>query len=213
MPAAGEDSQFMTDQEVAASVDIAWNNWNSWRDVFEGGPYPANPLLSNPDRFSTFLTEYSVRRTIRAGTHERFRGTLAAESGSFFGAIQDGTGRAIDKLDEGLRIDYGTLNRWGRVNRITSALSKVAAFVRPERFIAWDKYGKAGVNRILGHDANFRTYQDYLAKCDDTWRGEAGDRIRAYLTSNGARDRLVGDLRFQRRVLDVYLMKQGGREF
>jgi hypothetical protein len=93
-------------------------------------------------------------------------------------------------------------------------LSKVAAFVRPDRFVAWDRYAKKGVNIVLGHRASspFRAYADYLAAFDEAWKGQAGTQIRDYLTRVGATDAVESEPRFLRRVLDVYLMECGGRE-
>jgi hypothetical protein len=125
-------------------------------------------------------------------------------------AIQDDTGRSLDKFEENLRSEFGTHN--GR-NRIISVLSKVAAFLRPERFVAWDRYAKRGVNIVLGRTAavQFDTYADYLAMFDEAWSGQPGQEIRDYVRNNVAESAVESQVRFLRRVLDVYLMKCGGR--
>jgi hypothetical protein len=200
----------VNDSVIVESIQIAQGNWNKWRTVFEHGSLSGNPLLINPDLFAAFLGEYSVNRTIRAGAHEQFRQALAAESGQFPEAIRDDAGQGIDKLEEYLRPSFGTHD--GK-NRLVSALSKVAAFVRPERFVAWDRYAKRGVNVVLGLSASapFNAYADYLATFDKAWNGQPGQGIRDYVARNAARG-IDSQPRFLRRVLDVYLMKRGGRK-
>jgi hypothetical protein len=198
----------MLPNQVRKSIETAQENWNNWHDVFEHGASD-NPLLVDPARLGAFLTEYSVRRTIRAGTHEQFRRALAAKSGRFLEAVQNDTGRELDKLEKSLRRKFGTHD--GR-NRIISVLSKVAAFVRPERFVAWDTYAKRGVNIVMERaaSARFNSYAEYLAMFDQAWDGQPGQEIRAY-TRNITAGAVETQPRFLRRVLDVYLMSRGGR--
>lgn len=182
-----------------------------WSAVFEhSGSVCANPLLADPDRFALFLRQYSVNRTIRSGTHDRFRRKLI-ESQQFLDAIHDDTGHTIDKLEENLRPDFGTHDG---TNRIVSVLSKVATFIRPERFTAWDGYAKKGVNIVLERAAysQINTYADYLAMFDNAWQGHLGEEIREIAASGAAQCALESQPRFLRRVLDVYLMKRGGRK-
>jgi hypothetical protein len=155
---------------LVASIKVARKNWNKWRDVFEhDGPISTSPLLADQIRFSSFCKEYSVSRTIRQGTQNQFRIALV-ESRQFAEAIQVDDGKALDILEKDLRRDFGT---HGGARHIVSVLSKVAAFVRPERFVAWDIYAKQGVNIVLGKRASshFNAYSDYLAAFDQAWNG------------------------------------------
>ncbi len=201
----------MTEAEaISESVQIARKNWSDWRDVFEHvDPPRTNPLLAKPDRFKRFCVEYSVQRTIRRGTHDDFRRELAKSE--FSAAIRDPTGQLLDKLEGKLRRRFGTQK--GR-NSIRSVLSKVAAFTRPQRFVAWDTYGKRGVNIALGRKAShrFNTYAEYLAAFDDVWNGRIGQQIKDYVAASGAQSAVENEPRFQRRVLDMYLMKSAGRK-
>ena len=195
---------------IPESVQVARQNWSDWRDVFEHvGPVRTNPLLADADRFKHFCKEYSVQRTIRHGTHNDFRLELA-ESPDFFAAIHDDSGQSLDKLEGALRTRFGTHD--GR-NSVRSALSKVAAFTRPERFVAWDRYAKAGANIALGRVASsrFDTYAQYLAAFDDVWNGRIGHQIREYVSIDGVQSEVESEERFLRRVLDMYLMRCGGR--
>ena len=192
--------------DLIQSINIARNNWSDWRDVFEHrGSVADNPLLANQKRFVHFLREYSVGRTIRAGTHEELRIKLAASENVFL----DDTGDAIDELERNLRDHFGTHD--GR-NRLISALSKVAAFIRPERFVACDSFAKKGLNIVHGHAASrkFGTYADYLAMFDGAWNGELGREVRDYM-ENEAQCEAEMEPRFQRRILDVCLMALGDR--
>jgi hypothetical protein len=194
-----------------AVLAVARKNWDDYRAVFEHGDEIAtNPLLVNRDCFAHFLTEYSVSRTIRQGTHDKLREFLR-DSPQFEKVIHDDNGGKLDEFETELYPDFGTHEP---PRHIISVLSKVAAFVRPDRFVAWDQYAKKGVNIVLGRRGSppFKAYADYLAAFDEAWNGQAGRQIREYLTRVGATDTVEGQPRFLRRVLDVHLMECGGRE-
>jgi len=197
-------------------IDTARGNWDKWRDVFEHGtPVGTNPLLADPARFGAFCKEYSVGRTIREGTRNDFRVELCQPL--FSDAIRDDTGKAIDAFEERMRTRFGTIRRRvgahdGTPGRVISVLSKVAAFVRPERFVAWDTFAKRGVNLVQSYapSRQFGNYARYLEGFDKVWNGEIGQQVRDYAIRTGAHG-LEVEPRFLRRVLDVYLMKCGGR--
>jgi hypothetical protein len=173
------------DSLIAESLQVARKNWKDWHDVFEHvGSVNSNPLLANYTRFASFLREYSVNRTVKAGTHDKFR--CALRSGQFLEAIRDHTGHALDELEATLRSEFGTHEP---KRGIVSVLSKVAAFVKPERFVAWDAYAKKGLNIVSGRTASakFNTYADYLAMFDRAWDGQPGQEIRDYVARAGAK--------------------------
>jgi len=199
------------DTLILNAIQIARKNWNDWQDVFEHGfPIHTSPLLVDQKRFASFCKGYSVSRTIRRGTQNELR--LALGGRDFLEALRDDTGREFDKLEKDLRVRFGT----GNSRRIISVLSKVAAFVRPERFVAWDRYAKRGANIVQrrGVSFQFNAYADYLADFDIIWSGPTGQQIRDYVAGHGAQKRgLETEPRFLRRVLDVCLMICGGRTF
>ncbi|HEV2233817.1 MAG TPA: hypothetical protein VGV68_10485 [Terriglobia bacterium] len=191
-------------------MNVARKNWNEWRDVFEHRGYLAsNPLLADKDRFVRFLSEYSVGRTIWKGKREKLRMALTDHS-TLRKAIQDDTGHALDNLERDLRPRFGSKKGKGR---LVSALSKVAAFIKPERFVAWDRFARKGFNIELGRSdlSPFNNYSDYLAAFDSIWDSEVGRQIRNYVEKNDTHDQREHEPAFLRRVLDVYLMKRGGR--
>jgi hypothetical protein len=195
----------LKDDQIRKSLRIARKNWKDWKDVFEhSGSIGNNPLLADQQRFAHFLWEYRVTRTVRSGTHEKLRLRLAKSETAF----RDDTGQALDKLEQKIRQDFGTHD--GK-NRLTSILSKVAACVRPERFVACDSYAKKGLNVVLGRAASckFNAYSDYLAMFDKAWNDQSGQKIRGYMRKCEKEQRLESQPRFQRRILDVCLMMLG----
>jgi len=200
----------LNDDDLRSSVQIARTNWGYWRDVFEhAGPVAANPIFAEPGkRFSSFCKEYSVHRTIRAGMQNEFRLTLMKLLPA---AVSDDSGQLLDQIEKHVRPSFGTCNG---TRGMLSVISKVAAFVRPERFVAWDTYARKGLNISSGHNPNasYDGYADYLRTFDDAWNGEMGDRVRRYISKNGTNSTIEVEARFQRRVLDVALMKCGNRK-
>lgn len=184
--------------------EIARENWCKWRDVWEHtGPTNTNPVLSDLKRFQAFLSEYSVYRTIAAGKADELRKCLVRR----IAKISDAHG--IDRMEKDLRNKFGARN--GR-NHIISVLSKVAAFVRPETFVAWDRFAKRGINLECQRSASaaFTNYAQYLAEFDAIWNGNLGREIRKSSKSN-ARFPVELEGRFLRRVLDLSLSNRGGR--
>lgn len=205
-------SHTMKKSELVKSVGIARKNWRDWQDVFEHrGPISENPILACPDKFRRFCKEYSVHRTIRHGTHDKFRLELKS-SRQFKNAVMDGSGGKLVRLERKLRKRFGTL---GGRRGMVSVLSKIAAFVRPDRFVAWDNYAKKGLNRTLDRSVSspFPTYADYLKEIDRVWRGYLGRDIKAHMKKSRVWSAVENKAHFQRRVLDVYLMKCGDRDF
>jgi hypothetical protein len=196
-------------RQLASALSIARKNWKDWRDVFEHkGAIYKNPLLAEPGkRFSAFCKEYSVHRTIRAGTQQSFRRELA-RSRAFLDAITAGSGYELDAIEQDLRTRFGTHTP---PRRMISVVSKIAAFLKPDQFVAWDQYARRGVNVLLGRSQNFvfDGYGEYLSAFDTIWNAVPGSMIREYVAGNGTN--VEKDTRFLRRVLDVYAMKRGGR--
>lgn len=195
--------------DLRSSLEIARTNWKYWRNVYEHMGTPStNPLLADPGTlFARFCKEYSVHRTIRSGTQNEFRRSLMEKISSF---IEDDSGQALDAIEKELRRKYGTHDP---PRKMLSVFSKVSAFIRPERFVAWDQYARKGINASLGRSPNavFKSYAEYLFTFDTVWGGSLGERVRTYIArhGNGTNER---ELRFQRRVLDVALMKCGNRK-
>jgi len=199
----------LNDEALRSSVEIARTNWRHWTDVFEhAGSVSTNPLFANPGvRFASFCKEYSVHRTIRAGKQNEFRLTLV---NLFPVAITDDSGESLDDLERQVRPRFGTHDG---TRRMISVVSKVAAFLRPERFVAWDRFARKGLNKISKRrpNAEFENYADYLRCFDRVWNAGLRERINRFIIKHGVKKPIERSDCFQRRVLDVALMKCGNR--
>lgn len=197
------------DDYIREAIQAAQKVWMDWRNVFEhSGDINSNPILADSGRFSYFCNEWGVARTIRAGTSDEFRCTLR-DSEDFLAALDDHTGAALDQLhDNVLRPRFGTR---GGQKSVRSALSKIATFVRPAVFTAWDSYARPGLNLAVGRSKSawFESYADYLSIFNGVWNGVYGERIRETINSLSIPLK-ADDLCFGRRVLDLYLMREGG---
>lgn len=196
-----------------ADIQIATCNWKNWASVFEHrGEVFNNPLLANQEVFNRFAKEYGVARTIRKGCRDSLRNTLRSNEILLSEKLRDVTGRGIDELDENLRAEYGTCN--GR-RGLRSMLSKVAAFLAPSSFIAWDKYARVGLNIELNRTRSYvpSSYAEYLSDLNGLLNGEGGRLLAIELKDKYPTDYSSQDERFKRRVLDVYLMRVGGRRY
>ncbi len=194
--------------QVKQAIREAQKIWNDWRDVFEHtGCLNTNPILADSGRFRFFCKEWSVARTLRAQTSDGFRCWLR-ESQEFATALDDYTGCALDQLHTNvLQVRFGT--RGGK-RGVRSALSKVATFIRPASFTAWDKYACSGLNVVIGRSksSSFASYAEYLSRFNDVWNGPHGERICEMINPIG--EPIQAEPRFQRRILDLYLMIEGG---
>ncbi|MFO8067140.1 MAG: hypothetical protein R6U11_06130 [Bacteroidales bacterium] len=196
---------------TAQDVHIAKANWKDWISVFEyEGAVEKNPLLIYPGVFNKFLGEYSVHRTIRAGKSDEFRKALCSGNVGLSDKLSDSSGKGVDDLEELLRWDFGTME--GK-RRMMSVISKIAAFLAPANFIAWDKFARKGIIRLRGRRAThtYKTYAEYLFDMNYLLDGEMKDSLESICQYNYPSQYSSMNNRFNRRVLDVYLMRIGGR--
>ena len=187
------------DLEVAAL--IAALNWKNWRDCFEaGGKMLPERLLEDSDRFQEFIQEYGLWRYASAENRMRLRRWMTEEDrvGRLI-AEKDGSG--VDCLVQEMKDNGFTGER--------SFLSKIAAFARPDVFIAYDRYAKEGLFElgvVQRKPGNYVMYLEAVRKlrCDIGKDIEKHLEGRSLPPKNGAA--------FQLRVLDVYLMMSGSRK-
>lgn len=211
-------------QVAKNDILIPKENWLKWQKVFEHKSPATNSLLNDPNTFRDFVVEYSVARTIRKGTIDELRATLASDSTLAF--LSDPSGKELDKADIKLRRRFGTME--GR-RGIRSMLSKVAAFLAPDDFIAFDQYALRGVRRVRRHRVNelkeqgaaipdtlrekIESYADYLRSMNELLDGPLGTQIKKACAGHYPSDAAAKKNRFHRRVLDIYLSRLGDREF
>lgn len=128
-------------------VQKATDNWLDWQNVYEHtGPSANNPLLADAAKFGKFLKDYTVGRTVRGGTSGQLRERLRSSQFPLQELLEDTTGAILDEQDTQLRTQFGT--REGQ-HGLRSALSKIAAFLAPHAFNAWDTYARKGLKRTL----------------------------------------------------------------
>jgi len=97
------EAYVLEDDLIQRLIKIARKNWDAWHDVFQHvGRIADNPVLACPTTFASFLKEYYVNRTIWKTRHDDLRRKLR-NSRRFHKAIEDGSGRALDRLEQHLR--------------------------------------------------------------------------------------------------------------
>jgi len=192
-------------------VEIAEKNWRAWQDVFEHVGRPAqNPLLADIRRLSRFRNEYGINRTIRKGRHDEFRMRLRDPKFPLVVLLDDASGSMLDRQEGLLREEFGTYDGG---HGLRSVLSKVASFLAPHTFVAFDKYALKGLNVTLGRPRSrrFDSYTEYLSDLNLLLDGEVGKQVRDICRNRYPTQYASQRDRFHRRVVDVYLMRVGGR--
>lgn len=197
------------EQPAERDVAIASRNWWCWRDAFEHvGPPHENPILTDDWRFRAFLREYGVARTIRSGQSDELRKKLANKRFPYAQLLRP-SGSGVDhhqKLLSGLACkDQSSL---------VSLVSKIAAFLEPETFSAWDQFARKGARLSTEpKPAPFQNYAAYLVAVNDLLAGQVGAQVQAAIAQRRGALPTTKIEAFQRRVLDVYLMRVGGRKY
>jgi hypothetical protein len=187
----------------------AKENWLCWQNVYEHtGPAADNPLLVDAAKFGKFLKAYSVGRTVRGGTSGQLRELLRSSQFPLQELLEDATGAILDEQDTQLRTQFGT--REGQ-HGLRSVLSKIAAFLAPHAFNAWDTDARKGLKRLQRRSVQVRTYAEYCANLNQLLAGDLGERIQDACRNKYPTRYAEERDRFHRRVLDRYLMDLGGR--
>ena len=182
-------------------------NWMQWLAdfTFVGEPQ-CLPVLRDENRFATFCKEYRPLNRVKLETCEEMRQRLLGAT-EFREAVADDSGAGIDSLARRLKDEFDL--RGGP----RSFVSKLAAFARPSCFVAWDRFARDGVARVLyARQRSAHThYRCFLNDFNELWNNpDLGREFRAYVSPNLLAI-LPSDDAFGRRMLDVYLMTVGGR--
>ncbi|MDP3196048.1 hypothetical protein [Tabrizicola sp.] len=174
----------------------AGSNWVHWRECFEARK-PACPALDSEKRFSTFISEYGLLRGVTRAERLRLRRVIIE-----IGLIKDcSSGSDVDKLVEAL-VQRG-------FRREVSLVSKLAAFYKPEKFIAFDQFARRGLKQVLRLQELPYPYSEYLSHVEALCLSDYGREISEYLQSRHipANNKQA----FYLRVVDVFLMLRGDR--
>jgi hypothetical protein len=195
---------------LRSAVEDAACDWRDWQNVYEfDGPCSDNPLLSDRELFDKFASPaaYGVGRTIRAGTRDEFLKRLRASQFELTKILSDETGRTLDEREKELRKEFGAAGR-----SLISALSKIATFLAPHSFSPWDRFARRGTNKELRRreSSKFNSYAQYLTCVNQLLTGCLGGKLKDACVGAYPSPFASEHDRFHRRVLDVYLMMQGG---
>jgi len=192
-------------EKLDRAIDLARKNWEDWRVEFEfglsGEPPHKSPLLADAYRFLCFAWEYSVFRDDSHQDIEKIRRTLV-DRPEFLAAAVAGP-QEVEDLATRIRTEAETTID----DDARSAISKIIAFAKPDKFIAYDTSARKGayyIARDVIHTGPYAT--SYVAYYEDVmpiFKGGLGNQIRANLSKEGRA--------FHLRVLDCCLMIEGGR--
>ncbi len=185
--------------ELEVAAFIAAQNWEHWQDCFNACPKEL-PIYKCPERFKEFVRGYGL---LRGESREKQR-----ELQSWM-PKNDRVRRLTDREDgSGVESLLDEMKDCG-FNRHRSFLSKIAAFSRPDVFIAYDSYARKGLVKLGAAKKEPQDYVKYLKKVRKLQCAILQD-IERHLEN---RDLPPGNCKaFQLRVLDVHLMMSGERE-
>lgn len=191
----------------------ALTNWLEWRQDWEHSASGAAqlPILQCEARFRAFKRAYGLQ------PHPQImaiRGCLIGhQANAFEAAVQDEAGQRLDTLIVKIHEDLN-------INLHRACITKLAAFARPDVFVACDKWARKGLARC--RDVPVRDYAQgyahYLCDLNQVWRGHIGNQIRETQCEIAECWPGVPVLRRRRanpaigkRILDCCLMINGGR--
>ena len=182
--------------EVAAY--IAAQNWQYWKDCYEA-PAEELKICEDPELFSKFVNEYSLLRREKGEDRERLRSWMT----------KNGRVAMLTKKKDGSGVENLLVEmKDSKFMRHRSFLSKIAAFSRPDVFIAYDLFARRGLVKLGMVTKMPDDYVTYLKAVRELER-KIGQHIEKHL-----KDRHLPTRKgkaFQLRVLDVYLMMSGRR--
>ena len=219
----------MDADQIDDAILLAASNWVEWRrDWDHSGDPTAIPILADERscdtknsyaRYRAFLKQYGVLRGVSQDARDTLREKLCG-SQRFRRALQDASGKTIDSLIREFS-SLPTSNKTGRqvIGRQVAFVSKLAAFARPDTFMAFDQYAREGlaliakqIRKEFGAKDSFDTYSKYLKAVNVVWELGLGDSIVNRATTLAPDPRIpYEDRKFGLRVLDNVLMNLGGR--
>ena len=133
----------MNDRLAEFAFLAAASNWAMWRADFEFGGNPTDlPVLVCEKRFHAFVSEYGLLHGIKKPKRENIRVSLS--KWNYLNKINNCEDRYL--LDDIVKV---AKNEFIFKNTEMSLISKLAAFARPEKFVAWDRYIRRGVSFVI----------------------------------------------------------------
>jgi hypothetical protein len=129
--------------------------------------------------------------------------------------LSDTSGQVLDARESELRKQFGIMGNRGQARGIPSAMSKIASFLAPHAFVAYDQFCQRGLNRVLERSPSYKcgSYREYISDINRILSGNIGARVRSACADKYPSAYAAKRDRFHRRVLDVSLMRLGDRAF
>ncbi len=143
-----------TEAQLHGAIRSASANWRNWRPCWEhAGDWRKHPLLVTQLWFGCFVWEYGLgrnfSRTHAADLRGHLRGcphfTKAVELADF-ASLQAAAEGIVEFLKTRANPPGGKM---APRSQLPSLASKLAAFIRPASFMAWDTYATAGLRKII----------------------------------------------------------------
>jgi hypothetical protein len=180
--------------------------WRQWQYVLEDdGPPTKNRLLSDPSIFSTFALQHGVGRSIRAGTRDLLRQTLARSDYPIVALLTDCAGNELDRQERLLRPMFGTNGTAG--TSLRAPLSKLAAMLPPRCLYPWDRHVHAILEISGTSTAPLSSYAAYSARMNLLFVQGIKDRIERLSQRHYPSAYAAKNDRFHKRVMYVYLLR------
>ncbi|MDR3505139.1 MAG: hypothetical protein P4L52_02740 [Acidocella sp.] len=168
-------------------------------------PKHPTPITTGQLRFLAFATSYGVLRGHNISARLHAQGAISSAP-NLQAAFTNLTGAGIDTLAASLRTSDGTLNVQ------LSLLTKLVTFYDPARFNPCDSFSMRGLAAWCPTYTPRGTYQDFCTEVNNVLAGPLGTAIQTYLVVNAVcLPKTTTTVAFQRRMLDIYLMLEGGR--
>ena len=124
------------ESELEVAAFFAARNWEHWRCCFEAPDAEKLPIYEDRELFRKFVKGYGLLRGESSENREKLESWMA-KNGRARRLIDKEDGSGVESLLHELG-DCGFM-------RHRSFLSKIAAFSRPDVFIAYDSYARQGL--------------------------------------------------------------------
>jgi hypothetical protein len=92
-------------------------------------------------------------------------------------------------------------------------MSKIASFLSPHAFVAYDQFCQKGLNTVLERSPSYKcgSYREFIGDINRILSGDIGGSVRSACVGKYPSAYAAKRDRFHRRVLDVSLMRVGVR--
>ncbi|MBT8232444.1 MAG: hypothetical protein HKN51_17740 [Saprospiraceae bacterium] len=164
---------------------------------------------------SVFLSRYSIRRTIQAGSNFEELFTHELVNTSFLSSVKNGEFEALDQ--------FSTMFESSSKSSVKSALSKFATLYNPNEYIMYDSRSRKGMHRIRNLISNrlnekityakidiYSNYVKYAKSLSEEYEDEKLVGLLSNLDKSKVKDFLLQNINaFKLRIVDKWLWLEG----